>query len=81
METILNADQFKWYQGFGTAQCSQLGLKPYRTSSVLLKSPKTGKILKFELDQEEAIQNECWDGEFSILRSPDKKLAVKIWNY
>ncbi len=80
MQTI-PAELFKWHDGFGVAKFSDLGLSGYGTNSLCLKSPKTGKTLKFELDQEEAINNECWDGEFRILRSSDKKLAIKVWNY
>ena len=80
METI-PAELFKWSDGFGVANFSDLGLRGYGINSLHLKSPKTGKTLKFELDQEEAINNECWDGEFQILRSTDKKLAIKVWNY
>jgi hypothetical protein len=74
------ASSFKWSSGHGVANCSDLGHKLYGLSSILLKSPKTGKVIKFELNQEEAIQYEMWDGEFLILRSPDKKHAIQIWN-
>lgn len=80
METI-PASLFKWNDGFGVANCSELGLKGCCVDSINIKSDRTGNVLKFELDLQEAIDNESWDGELRILRSPDKKLAVKIWNY
>lgn len=79
--TKVSASLFKWHKGFGNGKCSDLGLTPYRVGLLDIESPKTGKVVRFELDQEEAINNECWDGEFTILRSADKKFAVQVWNY
>jgi hypothetical protein len=79
MKTV-SASLFKWSGGFGVVNASDLGMTR-ATNELLVKSPKTHKVLKFSLDIDEAIENESWDGEFVILRSGDKKIAVKIWNY
>jgi len=80
METIC-ASQFKWNNGFGV--CNLSDLSPWKSTpiSFYLKSPKTGKRKKFSLDMEEASASEFWDGEFQVLRTEDKKLAIKVWNY
>lgn len=76
------ASLIKWEKGFGIANSSELiGKNGYGFGEVLVKSPKTGLVKRFSVDQEEAIENECWDGEFAIFRDEDKKLAIKIWNY
>jgi len=82
MKTVC-ASSFKWNDGFGVANASDLFGRGacYFINELLAKSPKTDKVLKFSLDIEEAIANESWDGEFVILHSEDKKIAVKIWNY
>jgi hypothetical protein len=79
MKTVC-ASSFKWNNGFGVANASDLDMSR-ATNELLVKSPKTGKVLKFSLDIDEAIENESWDGEFVILRSKDKQIAVKVWNY
>jgi hypothetical protein len=79
MKTVC-ASSFKWNDGFGVANASDLGMAR-AINELLVKSPKTDKVLKFSLDIEEAVANESWDGEFVILYSKDKKIAVKIWNY
>ena len=77
---MICASQFKWQDSFGVAIASELGYKMC-PDSVVIKSPKTGKTIKFELDVEEAIRCESWDGEFRILRSKDQQFAIKVWNY
>ena len=82
MMKLISAKKFKWSNGFGVANCSDLEMGPYQTPRhLMIHSPKTNKTLKFSLDQEEAESAECWDGEFVILRTSDKKFAVQIWNY
>lgn len=75
------ASLFKWNDGFGTAEASSVFGIDRSPSSFLMKSPKTEKVLEFSVDTEEAIACDFWDGECSVFRSEDKKLAVKIWNY
>ena len=79
MKTV-SASLFKWYKGFGVANVSDLGFSR-ATNELFVKSPTTNKVLKFSLNLEEAITNECWDGEFVLLHSEDKKITIKIWNY
>lgn len=76
------ASQIKWKDGFGIANSSELiGGIGYGYGEIKVKSPKTGVVKVFSIDNEEAIDNDCWDGEFGIYRDEDKKLAIKIWNY
>jgi hypothetical protein len=79
MKTVC-ASLFKWNGGFGVTNASDLGMTR-TTNELLVKSPKTHKVLKFSLDLEEAIANESWDGEFVILHTENKKITIKIWNY
>ena len=79
---MICASSFKWYDGFGVANASELGFKNYFCpDTVQVKSPRTGKVIKFELNEQEAIDAESWDGEMRILRSEDQKFAIKVWNY
>jgi hypothetical protein len=79
---MISADRFKWDKGFGRANASDLGFeKCFCPDHIQVKSPLTGKVIDFKLDEQEAIDAESWDGEFRILRSEDKKFAVKVWNY
>ena len=79
---MISADRFKWDKGFGRANASDLGFKKsFCPDHIQVKSPLTGKVVGFKLDEQEAINAESWDGEFRILRSEDKKFAVKVWNY
>jgi hypothetical protein len=80
METIC-ASKFKWNNGYGICNLTDLGPRKSTPSAFYIQSPKTGTRKKFSLDMEEASQNEFWDGEFQILRSEDKNYAVKVWNY
>lgn len=74
------ASQIKWNQGFGVAHASDLFGTYQSYPEIMVKSPKTGSVKKFTLNQEEAIENEFWDGEFVILRDEDKEFAIKVWN-
>jgi len=76
------ASLITWQNGLGIATSSELiGEFSYGFGEILVKSPKTGTIKRFVVDQEEAAHNDCWDGEYAIFRDEDKKLAIKIWNY
>jgi hypothetical protein len=81
MKQYICASLFRWNEGFGSAEASSIFGIDRSPSSFLMKSPKTGNVLEFSVDPEEAIASDFWDGEFSIFRTEDKKIAVKIWNY
>ena len=72
---------FKWNKGWASVEASSIFNTSRGPSSFLIKSPKSGKNLKFSVDPEEAENAEFWDGEYSIYRDQDKKFAVQIWNY
>ena len=76
------ASQFKWSRKHGVAHASDLfGPDGYQTPDVLyVQSPLTGVVKKFELNKQEAIDNESWDGEFVTLRSNDG-CSITIWNH
>jgi hypothetical protein len=75
------ASQFKWSHKHGVAHASKLFDHGYRTPDVLyIKSPLTGTVKKFELNKQEAIDNESWDGELVTLRS-NNGCSITIWNH
>jgi len=80
METIC-ASKFKWKNGFGVCNLTDLGSWKSTPKTFYIQSPKTGKRKAFSLDLEEALEAEFWDGEFQIFWTEDKQFAVKIWNY
>ena len=43
-----------------------------------LVSHKTGVIEVFELNENEAMQNEFWDGECNVLRPRNKSLNCRV---
>ena len=76
----LSASVFKWINGVGTAKASE-AFKDYIgiPTTFQMMSPKTGIIKTFTCCYEEAIQNECWDGEFSKYASKCGLVAI-VWN-
>ena len=75
------ASRFRWSRKHGVAHASDLFDYGNRTPDVLyVQSPITGVVKKFELNKQEAIDNESWDGEFVILRSNDE-CSITIWNH
>jgi len=81
MKQYICGSMFKWKNGFASAEASCVFGINRSPSSFLVKSPKTGIFLKFSVDPDEAIEAECWDGEFSIFRDENKKFAIQISNY
>jgi hypothetical protein len=80
--TTYDASLFHWENGFGYASSLEVFGKSYfLPQSLMVKSPKTNKVLKFHVDRSEADRYEYWDGEFTILRNRKHKLALKISNF
>ena len=79
---MIDAGLVRWCNGFGVVNSTEIiGEEMFHGNELLVKSPKTGVVKLFALDVEEAVENECWDGEFRILRDENKELAIKVWNY
>lgn len=76
----LSASLFKWVDGVGTAKASEI-FKNYTgiPTTFQMMSPKTGVKKLFTYNTEEAIQNDCWDGEFSKYSSKCGLVAI-VWN-
>lgn len=80
--TIHDASLFYWKNEFGYASSLEVFGKSYfLPQQLMVKSPRTGKVLEFSVDPQEAEQYEYWDGEFTILRNQKHKLALKISNF
>jgi hypothetical protein len=74
------ASKFKWKDGVGVANSSELFEKGRTPREFDMISPKTGKTKTFVYDLEEAIANESWDGEFQKHKTKCGLVAI-IWNY
>jgi len=76
----ISAALFKWTNNIGTAQASVVFVNHVGIPTTFqMMSPKTNVIKTFTCCYDEAIQNECWDGEFSKYATKCGLVAI-IWN-
>jgi hypothetical protein len=74
------ASMFKWIDGIGSAKASDIFTKVKGIPNVFaMKSPLTGKVKIFDYAKEEAILNDCFDGEYSKYKTSCGLVAI-IWN-
>jgi hypothetical protein len=78
------ASLFKWIDGVGSAKASEIFTKvkggPNAFTQVFaMKSPLTGTVKIFDCAREEAILNDCFDGEYSKFKTSCGLVAI-IWN-
>ena len=78
--TTINASNFKWANGVGTANASAIFLNNTTPREFTMISPKTNKTKLFVYDMEEAIRCESWDGEMQKFKTKCGLVAI-IWNY
>ena len=76
----VSAGLFKWIDGVGTAKASDLFSNSNNVPPTFeMISPKTGKAKTFTYALQEAMENECWDGEFQKFTTSCGVIAI-IWN-